>query len=160
MYDIDFLDRVFVLERLSDTEITTILTNAIQRASQADANQAAEPDREPQSSQTVVGSSQENGDGGVLQPQKGESGLRSISDEVMKTIVNLSAGDARTALSLLELVLTSPSKASDASIISHLRRSVSSRYDRSGEDRYDMISALHKSIRGSSGDGALYWLAR
>ncbi|KIM30721.1 hypothetical protein M408DRAFT_66262 [Serendipita vermifera MAFF 305830] len=124
--------RVFVLERLSDEEITTILTNAIQRASQVDANQEVEPDR----------------------------GLRPISSEVMKTIVNLSIGDARTALSLLELVLTSPRKATDASIISHLRRSVSSRYDRSGEDRYDMISALHKSIRGSSGDGAMYWLAR
>jgi len=89
-----------------------------------------------------------------------DKGLRSISSEVMKSIVNLSTGDARTALSLLELVLNSPSKTSDAAIISHLRRSVSSRYDRSGEDRYDMISALHKSIRGSSGDGALYWLAR
>jgi replication-associated recombination protein RarA len=34
------------------------------------------------------------------------------------------------------------------------------RYDRSGEDRYDMISALHKSLRGSDGSAAMYWLAR
>lgn len=33
------------------------------------------------------------------------------------------------------------------------------RYDRSGDDRYDMISALHKSVRGSDGSAALYWLA-
>lgn len=151
---------MFVLERLSDAEITIILTNAIQRASQTEANQVVEPDREPASSQTMVESSQGGGSGVVEQPLKTNSSLRAISDEIMKTIVNLSTGDARTALSLLELVLTSPSKASDTSIISHLRRSVSSRYDRSGEDRYDMISALHKSIRGSSGDGALYWLAR
>lgn len=152
--------RVFVLERLSDEEITTILTNAIQRASQVDANQEVEPDREPPSSRTLFDCSQENGKGLAEQALKAEGGLRPISSEVMKTIVNLSIGDARTALSLLELVLTSPRKATDASIISHLRRSVSSRYDRSGEDRYDMISALHKSIRGSSGDGAMYWLAR
>jgi putative ATPase len=141
-----------VLERLSDDEITKILTKAIQRASQSDTTQATEPN----------GSSQENDIGNTESEDtlKVDKSLRSISSEVMKSIVNLSTGDARTALSLLELVLTSPNKASDAAIISHLRRSVSSRYDRSGEDRYDMISALHKSIRGSSGDGALYWLAR
>jgi putative ATPase len=157
VYRSDPFIRVLVLERLSDEEVTKILTKAIQRASQTDTTEAAEPVRE-----TLEGSSQGNGivTAKSEETPKLDNGLRPISSEVMKSIVNLSTGDARTALSLLELVLTSPSKASDAAIISHLRRSVSSRYDRSGEDRYDMISALHKSIRGSSGDGALYWLAR
>lgn len=151
-----------MLERLSDEDITKILTRAIQRFSSADTSEAVESDHEPSSSQTLVGSTQRD-DTVKTKPEDSsmsDDSHRLVSCKVMKTIVNLSIGDARTALSLLELVLTSPSKASDATIISHLRRSVSSRYDRSGEDRYDMISALHKSIRGSSGDGALYWLAR
>ena len=90
-----------------------------------------------------------------VQPQ-----YRQVTERILKTIINLSVGDARTALSLLELVLSSPAKASESALIAGLRRSVSSRYDRSGEDRYDMISALHKSLRGSDGGAALYWLAR
>lgn len=90
-----------------------------------------------------------------VQPQ-----YRQVTERILKTIINLSLGDARTALSLLELVLSSPAKASESALIASLRRSVSSRYDRSGEDRYDMISALHKSLRGSDGGAALYWLAR
>jgi putative ATPase len=90
-----------------------------------------------------------------VQPQ-----YREVTERILKTIINLSLGDARTALSLLELMLSSPVKASESALIASLRRSVSSRYDRSGEDRYDMISALHKSLRGSDGGAALYWLAR
>lgn len=90
-----------------------------------------------------------------VQPQH-----RQVTERILKTITNLSLGDARTALSLLELVLSSPAKAPESTLIASLRRSVSGRYDRSGEDRYDMISALHKSLRGSDGGAALYWLAR
>ena len=85
---------------------------------------------------------------------------RHVTERILKTITNLSLGDARTALSLLELVLSSAAKASESGLIASLRRSVSSRYDRSGEDRYNMISALHKSLRGNDGGAALYWLAR
>ena len=73
----------------------------------------------------------------------------------------MSDGDARTALSLLELVFSSPSTTiSEESLPDSLRRSVSTRYDRTGDLHYDMISALHKSVRGSDGSAALYWLAR
>lgn len=154
--------RVFVLERLGDADIEKILRKAIERVSPVPPHQESEPPREPASSQTLVGSSQpqETETETSMKPAPLKSSLRNISSEVMKTIINLSMGDARTALSLLELVLTTPAKSSDGTIIGHLRRSVSSRYDRSGEDRYDMISALHKSLRGSDGGAALYWLAR
>lgn len=70
----------------------------------------------------------------------------------------MAAGDARIAISLLELAV----KASDfdeAKVLTLLRRSVATSYDTS-EDHYNMISALHKSVRGSQPDAALYWLAR
>jgi putative ATPase len=153
---------VFVLERLSDDDIKMILKNAVERATPNNGDSERHPlSDDPGSSQTVVEASQESRRGGeTLANEAKEGGFREISEGVMKTIVNLSVGDARTALSLLELVLTAPKGASDATVVSHLRRSVSSRYDRSGDDRYDMISALHKSIRGSDGGAALYWLAR
>ena len=84
-----------------------------------------------------------------------------LTPKIKRSIASLSDGDARTALSLLELVLSSPSTTiSEESLLSSLRRSVSTRYDRTGDSHYDMISALHKSVRGSDGSAALYWLAR
>ncbi|KAG8768841.1 hypothetical protein FRC15_004899, partial [Serendipita sp. 397] len=152
--------RVFVLERLSDVEIETILSKAIERVAPREVT--PESKQEAPSSQTLTETSED-----MSKPPENSRVinsaaplLRQVSPQIMKTIINLSLGDARTALSLLEMVLTAPAKASDAGLIAHLRRSVSSRYDRSGEDRYDMISALHKSIRGSEGSAALYWLAR
>lgn len=75
-------------------------------------------------------------------------------------IASLSTGDARTALSLLELVFHSAPTTSEPVLIESLRRSVSTSYDRTGDSRYDLISGLHKSVRGSQPDAALYWLAR
>ncbi|CDO69198.1 hypothetical protein BN946_scf185042.g100 [Trametes cinnabarina] len=83
-----------------------------------------------------------------------------LTPKVLSTIVSLSTGDARTALSLLELVLSAPPISEEGALLGALRRSVSTAYDRSGDARYDMISALHKSVRGSQGSAALYWLAR
>lgn len=50
--------------------------------------------------------------------------------------------------------------ASDEELMGAIKRGLRKGYDRTGEERYDMISALHKSIRGSDGSAALYWLAR
>jgi putative ATPase len=48
----------------------------------------------------------------------------------------------------------------DVELMEAIKRGLRKGYDRTGEERYDMISALHKSIRGSDGSAALYWLAR
>lgn len=48
----------------------------------------------------------------------------------------------------------------DRSLMEAIKRGLRKGYDRTGEERYDMISAMHKSIRGSDGSAALYWLAR
>ena len=78
--------------------------------------------------------------------------------KIKRSIASLSDGHARAALSLLELVLSSPSTtASEESLLASLRRSVSTRYDHTGDSQYEMVSALHMSVRGSDGSAALYW---
>lgn len=86
--------------------------------------------------------------------------LPQLTQKVLSSITSLSAGDARTALSLLELVLVSPKNSKECDLLTSLRRSVAASYDRTGDSHYDMISALHKSVRGSQGSAAMYWLAR
>jgi putative ATPase len=83
-----------------------------------------------------------------------------LTRRIITAIASLSSGDARVALSLLELVLCSAPTTPESLLLESLRRSVSTSYDRTGDARYDLISALHKSVRGSQPDAALYWLAR
>ncbi|ETW80796.1 hypothetical protein HETIRDRAFT_46394, partial [Heterobasidion irregulare TC 32-1] len=83
-----------------------------------------------------------------------------LTPRILASLTSLSAGDARTALSLLELVLVSAPTTPEATLLASLRNSVSTSYDRTGDAHYDLISALHKSVRGSQPDAALYWLAR
>jgi putative ATPase len=83
-----------------------------------------------------------------------------MTHRVKAAITSHSSGDARTALSLLELVLLTPETTPETALLDSLRRSVSTSFDRTGDAHYDLISALHKSVRGSQPDAALYWLAR
>jgi len=74
-------------------------------------------------------------------------------------------GDARRALNLLEIVSDLAEDVDGKRIISEVTLNEviaggSRRFDKGGDDFYDQISALHKSVRGSSPDGALYWLVR
>ena len=74
-------------------------------------------------------------------------------------------GDARRALLLLELAVdTAPEigglKRVDENVLREVTRGSSRRFDKGGEAFYDQISALHKSVRGSSPDAALYWFCR
>ncbi|MBA3470179.1 MAG: replication-associated recombination protein A [Herpetosiphonaceae bacterium] len=90
-----------------------------------------------------------------------------LSAEGRTILVNLANGDARSALTALEAAALGQPAASDggtrtldreAIVEAYQRRNVA--YDKSGELHYDAISALHKSVRDSDPDGALYWLAR
>jgi len=83
----------------------------------------------------------------------------SIDDDALELIANVSSGDARFALNLIELA----AQMSDRITVDVLKTILQREriiYDKSGEEHYDLISALHKSIRDSDPDGALYWLAR
>jgi putative ATPase len=83
------------------------------------------------------------------------------SDEVIEQIAVASNGDARAAYNVLEIAAAgSPSAAiADQAVIDALGRKVLL-YDKAGEEHYNLISALHKSVRSSDPDAALYWLAR
>ncbi|MDT8405295.1 replication-associated recombination protein A [Sulfuriflexus sp.] len=85
----------------------------------------------------------------------------SMSDAQLMLFVQAADGDARRALNLLEIA----TDLSDGNVVSDelIKEVVAGgmrRFDKGGEVFYDQISALHKSVRGSSPDGALYWLAR
>ncbi|MBR4530118.1 MAG: replication-associated recombination protein A [Lachnospiraceae bacterium] len=89
-----------------------------------------------------------------------------ISEEMLNLIANFANGDARSALSTLEMVVTNGDMQPDGSIIvtKEIIEQCTSRksllYDRNGEEHYNLISALHKSVRNSDPDAAVYWLAR
>jgi putative ATPase len=89
-----------------------------------------------------------------------------IETEVIKGICQVASGDARAALNTLEmLVLTTPPDEKGVREIKRedLREVLQRKaylYDKSGEEHYNLISALHKSLRGSDPDAALYWLGR
>jgi putative ATPase len=89
-----------------------------------------------------------------------------IEPEVIKGICQLANGDARAALNTLEMLIltTSPDEKGIRQIKKEDLKEVLQRkaylYDKSGEEHYNLISALHKSLRGSDPDAALYWLGR
>jgi putative ATPase len=123
--------RVFVLEQLSEDDIVKILQRAI-------------------------------GD-----KEKGLGNLKiEIDDDVLKSLAILSGGDARAAMNALEFAAKA-TKAKKNGIIKLTREVIKESlqkshylYDKGGEQHYNIISALHKSLRGSDADAALYWLAR
>jgi putative ATPase len=90
----------------------------------------------------------------------GKLGLNA-GEAALRQIARAADGDARRALNILEIAadLAENGHISDAVIAESLLGNAR-RFDKQGEYFYDQISALHKSVRGSNPDGALYWLAR
>jgi len=88
----------------------------------------------------------------------------SVDDSVLQKMAAVADGDARRALNLLEICVELAKSESkdqvDESIVGQAIGSELRRFDKGGEAFYDQISALHKAVRGSSPDGALYWFAR
>lgn len=87
-----------------------------------------------------------------------------FSDEARQVIIEFADGDARRLLNLVEQVHTAASAASltnidKTTVMNALSRNARN-FDKGGDAFYDQISALHKSVRGSSPDAALYWLCR
>lgn len=94
-----------------------------------------------------------------------------IDDEALQQIAIFANGDARTALNVLELAAqasTTSEEQAEQEGIKHITLALveevmqhrALQYDKSGDQHYDMISALHKAVRGSDPDGSLYWLTR
>lgn len=98
----------------------------------------------------------------------GERGLGrhgvALADEALATLAQLASGDARKALTLLEVVVEDAVAARRDRVGAEAVQAVAQRkvllYDKSGEEHFNLISALHKSLRESDPDAALYWLGR
>jgi putative ATPase len=84
-----------------------------------------------------------------------------LADDAVSMLVALSDGDGRRALSTLEMAASlSQGGIVDAGLIERVVQRKGLRYDRAGDEHYNIVSALHKSVRNSDPDAALYWLAR
>jgi len=91
----------------------------------------------------------------------------SVTDGAIVAIARFANGDARTALNLLEFAAMSAPKHPETGVrqldLPQLEQSIHRRallYDKTGEEHYNLISALHKSMRNSDPDAAVYWVAR
>jgi putative ATPase len=102
-------------------------------------------------------------------PERGLGGRHlSASDDVLRKIASYTSGDARSAYNVLEVAAGLTNSAgsggpsgeiTDAIVHDALQKRILL-YDKSGEEHYNLISALHKSVRNSDPDAALYWLGR
>ncbi len=100
----------------------------------------------------------------LLDKERGLGALElEAPDEVLGVIASYSSGDARSAYNALE-VAASLAKAQDNIITDEIVRDALQKrvllYDKAGEEHYNLISALHKSVRNSDPDASLYWLGR
>jgi len=123
--------RVFTLDALSDSDIRMIVERALQDGT------------------------------------SGLAGLKvNLADDALDLLVTMANGDARVALNALEMAAQAvkPGVEGDRQIgLTEIEESMQKRalmYDKSGDQHYDIISALHKTMRGSDPDAALYWLGR
>ncbi|MEE3426202.1 MAG: replication-associated recombination protein A, partial [Erysipelotrichaceae bacterium] len=101
----------------------------------------------------------------ITDPRSFEGKKIEIDEEDLFFIANFSNGDARMALSTLEMAVLNGWESEDKivvdkGIIEEITSKKSLLYDKKGEEHYNIISALHKSMRNSDPDAAVYWLAR
>ena len=102
----------------------------------------------------------------ALRDEKGFGRQKIVMDsELLEMVANFANGDARMALSTLEMAILNGDEAEGVTTVTRetLEQCLSKRsllYDKKGEEHYNLISALHKSMRNSDPDAAVYWLAR
>ncbi|MDB3861413.1 replication-associated recombination protein A [Paracoccaceae bacterium] len=84
-----------------------------------------------------------------------------FSEDAISLIIDMSDGDGRSLLNYIEQVSSweSNNTVTEQDLKTRLSRRITN-YDKKGDEHFNLISALHKSVRGSDPDGALYWLAR
>ncbi len=83
-----------------------------------------------------------------------------VTPDARALLTSLADGDARRMLNLLEVAAQLAEKEVDEAVVTEAAGSRYRRFDKGGDAFYDQISALHKSVRGSAPDAALYWLCR
>ena len=97
----------------------------------------------------------------LLDPERGFGGQVAATDEALAGLARYANGDARIALNMLEMAAAAAGgRPIDVPLIADLAQNRALLYDKTGEEHYNLISALHKSMRNSDPDAAVYWLAR
>jgi putative ATPase len=97
----------------------------------------------------------------ALEDEERGLGSAELAPEAAEFIASICDGDARRALNILELAADlAPDRLIDLEAVQEAAQRRLARFDKQGEEFYNLISALHKSVRNSDPDAALYWLAR
>ena len=99
----------------------------------------------------------------AIDDPRGLGGQIDVTDDAVELLVQLSAGDARRALTALEVASETAGAAGEQVTVATIEQSLDKaavRYDRDGDQHYDVVSAFIKSVRGSDVDAALHYLAR
>jgi putative ATPase len=139
--------KVYVLDPLTTPQIVELLRRAL-----------ADKERALGDEKVELGS-------GKREPA-GADEITSPKEDVLWRIAAFANGDARTAYNTLELCVRGAKRDSDgvkritAELLEDVLQRKMLRYDKAGEEHYNLISALHKSVRNSDPDAALYWLVR
>jgi len=142
--------QVYVLKSLSEAELSDLFDRAVQTFSSVRPEPVEGQANSEKSGQASTGSARAD--------------LLEFADDAKERIIGYADGDARRLLNVLEQLQTAAETAKvsridakflDATLAQNLRR-----FDKGGEAFYDQISALHKSVRGSNPDAALYWFTR
>jgi len=149
--------KVYVLEALATPQIVELLRRAL-----------ADEERGFGGKRILLGE-EGTSQGGTEATEKNEnrkSESENRADELLWRIAAFANGDARTAYNTLELCVRGAKSSADgakritAELLEDVLQRKMLRYDKAGEEHYNLISALHKSVRNSDPDAALYWLAR
>ena len=96
----------------------------------------------------------------AIDDERGLAGRLTVTDEAIDFLVRISAGDARRGLTALDAASATAVDTVDLAMVESAVQHAAVRYDRSGDQHYDVISAFIKSVRGSDPDAALHYLAR
>ena len=83
-----------------------------------------------------------------------------LTQDARRALIEMADGDGRSLLNLVEQVSAWPDESIDVEQLTQRLMKRAAKYDKSGDEHYNLISALHKSVRGSDPDAALYWFAR
>jgi putative ATPase len=147
--------QVYVLHSLSAEELAELFERAQQFLCSPDSSSTvgASPAREAKE-QSRAG----------LAPTQGSADFLTFTEDAKERIIGYADGDARRLLNVLEQLHTAAQTAGvsniDSTFLDNTLAQNLRRFDKGGEAFYDQISALHKSVRGSNPDAALYWLVR
>ncbi len=100
----------------------------------------------------------------LTDPERGvrgaDGGVLTMEEAARRLVIGLADGDARVLLGIVEMAAAAAAGEVEAALVGDLIQKKTLRHDRAGESHYNLISVLHKAVRGSDVDAALYWLGR